>query len=177
MDHKAGKVTKDSSARRAPSPKVLTPAVTPKSATPPPTQPPSQPLPQIPQQHQQLQHQVQTPSLQSQHLATQYEPLTQVPQFPAPPPDLAPAFPFGAIDVQNGVQNGMSNGMQNGYSNGMQNGMQNGLQHQHQSFQQPQAPWSNRSSSIHHDSPLSNGRMAFATTSRRCVVDPLPNET
>ncbi|KAH7420232.1 ankyrin repeat-containing domain protein [Cadophora sp. MPI-SDFR-AT-0126] len=62
---------------------------------------------------------------------------------------------------KNGMQNGMQNGMSNGMSHNMQNGMQNGLQSQHQSYQQPQAPWSNRSSSIHHDSPLSNGRMMF----------------
>ncbi|KAK0108057.1 hypothetical protein ONS95_002878 [Cadophora gregata] len=169
MDHKAGKVKEPQRKSASPKERSLTPAATPKSATPPPTQPPSQPLPQIPQQHQQQQLQYQQSQTPTQHLSGQYEPGSQVPQFPAPPPDLAPAFPFGAIDVQNGMQNGlsnglsngMSNGLSNGLSNGMTNGMQNGIQHQHQSFQQPQAPWSNRSSSIHHDSPLSNGRMTY----------------
>ncbi|KAH8687960.1 ankyrin repeat-containing domain protein [Tricladium varicosporioides] len=63
---------------------------------------------------------------------TEYPAQTQtpshVPQFPAPPPQLPSPFPFGAIDVQSNFS----------------------------SHQEPPVPtpWSNRSSSIHHDGSM-----------------------
>ncbi|KAL2071893.1 hypothetical protein VTL71DRAFT_13128 [Oculimacula yallundae] len=136
MDHKSGKTNRPTKKPTSPKEQPRS-ALSPKATTPPPTLPPSQPLPQLPQHSQQQQSQV----LQShppQPTSIQYEPVSHVPQFPAPPPDLAPAFPYGAIDVQNGMP-----------------------QHQQQHFSQTQLPWSNRSSSIHQDGSMNNGRMTY----------------
>ncbi|KAF8851012.1 hypothetical protein BDZ45DRAFT_165279 [Acephala macrosclerotiorum] len=51
---------------------------------------------------------------------------SQVPQFPAPPPQPPSSFPFGAIDTQNVLQH----------------------------HQQLPVPWSNRDSSIHHEGSI-----------------------